>query len=164
MHSTLSSPMRLKVVYMHQLTIATSLLLHLIYVFLLHCFVLWNFMSRPYTTFMLHKSQQGRRSFPSCTNATCKRKCWYKKCLHKQPALCATARHPGTCNFTVFSTKRKETIHVVFSTPPLSNPIIWSTLTPFWRTVWCFRGKYATVTSHFEQLTNVAPSPVSRRL
>ena len=76
--------------------IATSRLLHLIWVFLLQSAVFLFLMIRPTGMFIPHKSQWGSGYFPSWNFATLYLKWKYMKCLRNLTALCTTAGHPGT--------------------------------------------------------------------
>ena len=109
MHSESSSPVKMNVAPLHQITIVTSFLRHHICMFQSHRFVCWCFSSLPAGMYILHKSQWGSGSLPSCTTAIRENKFLYMKCSLIQPTICATARHPGTGHLTVFGTFGKET-------------------------------------------------------
>ena len=68
-HSVSSSPVRLNVAPSHRIAIVTSFLRHRIYVFRSHHFICWFLSSLPAGMCILHKSQQGSGSLPSCTTA-----------------------------------------------------------------------------------------------
>ena len=87
MYSTSSSPVRLKVSSEHPSAIATSLICHLIWVFLSQRAVLWYLMRRLTGMCIPNKSQQGRNLAPSWTNATFDWRWRYMKCLRSCPAL-----------------------------------------------------------------------------
>ena len=105
MRSVSSSHVRLKDTSVHWLAIATSLLCHCVFVFLLHRCVLWCLISRPNDIYMPHKSQQGNVYFASCATAIRKKKILYMKYSLGRPALCATSGHLITGNITIFSTR-----------------------------------------------------------
>ena len=110
MHSVSSSPVRLNVVSLHCLKIVTSFLCHRIYVFWSHRFVRWCLSSRPSVVYKPHRSQRGSGSLPSCTTAILSKKYLYMKFSLVLPAICATARQPGTRHLTIFINQGKETI------------------------------------------------------
>ena len=87
MRSASSSPVKLDFASKHLVAIATSLLRHLIWVFLLQRAILLCLMSRPSVMCIPHKSQQVSGSAPSCTTATLNQKCSYMKFSQSLPAL-----------------------------------------------------------------------------
>ena len=104
MHSESYSPVRLNVASLHPLAIATSLLCHHICVFWSHQIVRWCLSSRPAGMCILHRSQWGSRSLPSCSTAIRENKFLYMKCYLIRPMLCATSGQPSTRHLTVLST------------------------------------------------------------
>ena len=100
MRSASSSPIRLNVASEQLAVVATSLRLHLIWVFLVYLAVLLFRMSRPAVMCVPQISQQVSGSFPSWTTATLNLKWQNMKCWCSLPALCATFGNPGTRNLT----------------------------------------------------------------
>ena len=109
-HSSSSSPLRLKVSPMQFSDISTSLLHHLIWLFLSHLVIRWCLMSRPSGMCIPHKLQQGRGSFLSWNTTFYDQKCWNMKCSCRLLALYANTGHPGTGHITNWSILGKDTI------------------------------------------------------
>ena len=168
--SSPSYPVRLKFISVHKLTIAMTLRLIWISVFLNQWAVSWCLISCHNSIYILHFSQQGGRSFSSCNSTTFEWRCQYIKCSCIFLALWDNAGNPGTWQSIVLKTLKKYITYLV-PPPHTSTPLVCGKLIPWDRSMWLFKEEAANEDPQPAQLTwvffssqNFTPSLIARCL